>query len=94
MELHQHCSDAGLLGKDRQTLQKKTYLEITSDQQELQAHSLPLMHQVENKHILFLKANITRPTKDPEVSVFIADLESSEIKISGLIVPFMTSVQN
>lgn len=61
---------------------------MTSDQQELQAHSLSLMHQVENKHFLFLNANITKATKDPKLLGFIADLESSEVKISGLIVPF------
>lgn len=67
---------------------------MTSDQQELQAHSLSLMHQVKNKHILFLKASITKPDKDPKALGFVADLESSEIKISGPIVPFMTSMQN
>lgn len=54
---------------------------MTSDQQELQAHSLSMMHQVKAKHILFLKASITKPAKDPKVLGFVADLESSEVKI-------------
>lgn len=56
---------------------------MSRDQQELQAHSLLLMLHIEIKHNLFLKASITKPTKDPKALLFMADLESSEIKIPG-----------
>lgn len=59
---------------------------MSSDQQELQARSLSLTPHVEIKHILFLKASISKLTKSqsqPKVLLFMADLDSSEIKISG-----------
>lgn len=56
---------------------------MSNDQQELQAYSLSLMPHVEIKHILFLKASITKPAKGQKVLLFMADLESSEINISG-----------
>lgn len=67
---------------------------MSSDQQELQAHSLSLTPHVEIKHILFLKASISKPTKDPKVLLFMADLDYQKLRSQGPIVPFVTSMQN